>query len=80
MNHNGPQNLKPNQLNRSLHLNDRHYHNLIILLCFVFFHYSGKSLTFDEALAGAEMGDTDPEAEVKSKIPDQCCPLLCGKM
>ena len=46
----------------------------------IFPYYSGKSLTFDEALAGAEMGDTDPEAEVKSKIPDQCCPLLCGKM
>jgi hypothetical protein len=58
----------------------RIYHNHNYETKIQFFHYSGKSLTFDEALAGAEMGDTDPEAEVKSKIPDQCCPLLCGKM
>jgi hypothetical protein len=37
-------------------------------------------LTFDEALANAESGDNDPDAEVKSKVPDQCCPAICGKM
>lgn len=39
-----------------------------------------KSLTFDEALAGAENGDMGTDTEVKSKIPDQCCPSICGKM
>ena len=48
---------------------------------FFFSKYSGKSLTFDEALANAENGgDNDEGTEVKSKIPDQCCPLICGKM
>lgn len=42
--------------------------------------FSGKTLTFDEALANAESGDNDPEGEVKSKYPDQCCPAICGKM
>jgi hypothetical protein len=41
---------------------------------------SGKSLTFDEALANAESGENDADTEVKSKIPDQCCPAICGKM
>jgi len=39
-----------------------------------------KSLTFDEALAGAENGDMGTDTEVKSKIPDQCCPSICGRM
>jgi hypothetical protein len=44
------------------------------------FSGQSKSLTFDEALAGAENGDMGTDTEVKSKIPDQCCPSICGKM